>query len=290
MDRLDGFWAVAVLPGSSYCSSIPSRPVQRHAPVLGRTHDPFPHDPRGDGLHRPLDGGRRAGPPDEFRVEAVVGGRTPRPWPPWPAASAPASRPSPIRTGGRRAQGRRWPGGIAAGPGRGRPGGGRPGRRCGAGRHQRDRGPAPHLCGPEAGAADRARQQGEPRLRRAGLHGRCAPDRRRVHAGGFRAQRARSGPGGRARTGRALRHHHGLGRAVPDLERERIAACTPAEAAAHPVWSMGSKINIDSATLMNKGLELIEAHHLFGLEPSVSTWWSTRSPSCTASSSGATAP
>ncbi len=50
-------------------------------------------------------------------------------------------------------------------------------------------------------------------------------------------------------------------------ERERIAACTPAEAAAHPVWSMGSKINIDSATLMNKGLELIEAHHLFALEP-----------------------
>ena len=48
--------------------------------------------------------------------------------------------------------------------------------------------------------------------------------------------------------------------------RERIAAATPAEASAHPVWSMGSKINIDSATLMNKGLELIEAHHLFGLE------------------------
>jgi 1-deoxy-D-xylulose-5-phosphate reductoisomerase len=47
--------------------------------------------------------------------------------------------------------------------------------------------------------------------------------------------------------------------------REKIAAATPAEAAAHPVWSMGSKINIDSASLMNKGLELIEAHHLFGL-------------------------
>jgi 1-deoxy-D-xylulose-5-phosphate reductoisomerase len=47
--------------------------------------------------------------------------------------------------------------------------------------------------------------------------------------------------------------------------RERIAAASPAEASAHPVWSMGSKINIDSATLMNKGLELIEAHHLFGL-------------------------
>jgi 1-deoxy-D-xylulose-5-phosphate reductoisomerase len=48
--------------------------------------------------------------------------------------------------------------------------------------------------------------------------------------------------------------------------RERIAAASPKEASAHPVWSMGNKINIDSATLMNKGLELIEAHHLFGLE------------------------
>lgn len=46
---------------------------------------------------------------------------------------------------------------------------------------------------------------------------------------------------------------------------ERIAAASPAEAAAHPTWSMGAKINIDSASLMNKGLELIEAHHLFGL-------------------------
>jgi 1-deoxy-D-xylulose-5-phosphate reductoisomerase len=49
-------------------------------------------------------------------------------------------------------------------------------------------------------------------------------------------------------------------------DRERIAAASPAQASAHPVWSMGQKINIDSATLMNKGLELIEAHHLFGLE------------------------
>lgn len=47
--------------------------------------------------------------------------------------------------------------------------------------------------------------------------------------------------------------------------RERIAAATPAEAAAHPTWSMGAKIHIDSASLMNKGLELIEAHHLFGI-------------------------
>ncbi|KQT19424.1 1-deoxy-D-xylulose 5-phosphate reductoisomerase [Methylobacterium sp. Leaf399] len=49
--------------------------------------------------------------------------------------------------------------------------------------------------------------------------------------------------------------------------RERIAAASPTEAAAHPTWSMGMKINIDSASLMNKGLELIEAHHLFSIEP-----------------------
>lgn len=39
---------------------------------------------------------------------------------------------------------------------------------------------------------------------------------------------------------------------------------TPAQAVAHPNWSMGAKISVDSATMMNKGLELIEAHHLFG--------------------------
>ncbi|MBV8799385.1 MAG: 1-deoxy-D-xylulose-5-phosphate reductoisomerase [Alphaproteobacteria bacterium] len=47
--------------------------------------------------------------------------------------------------------------------------------------------------------------------------------------------------------------------------RERISRATPKEAVAHPNWSMGAKISVDSATLMNKGLELIEAHHLFGL-------------------------
>ena len=46
---------------------------------------------------------------------------------------------------------------------------------------------------------------------------------------------------------------------------EDLAAVTVAEALAHPTWEMGGKITIDSATLMNKGLELIEAHHLFGV-------------------------
>jgi 1-deoxy-D-xylulose-5-phosphate reductoisomerase len=50
--------------------------------------------------------------------------------------------------------------------------------------------------------------------------------------------------------------------------RDEMAAMSPAEAVAHPNWSMGAKISVDSATLMNKGLELIEAHHLFGLPPS----------------------
>ena len=44
-----------------------------------------------------------------------------------------------------------------------------------------------------------------------------------------------------------------------------MAEMTPAQAVAHPNWSMGAKISVDSATMMNKGLELIEAHHLFGL-------------------------
>ena len=44
---------------------------------------------------------------------------------------------------------------------------------------------------------------------------------------------------------------------------ERIAAATPAQAVAHPNWDMGAKISVDSATMFNKGLELIEAHHLF---------------------------
>ncbi len=48
--------------------------------------------------------------------------------------------------------------------------------------------------------------------------------------------------------------------------REEMAAATPDMARKHPVWSMGAKISIDSATLMNKGLELIEAARLFGLD------------------------
>ena len=48
---------------------------------------------------------------------------------------------------------------------------------------------------------------------------------------------------------------------------EDMRVATPAQAIAHPNWTMGAKISVDSATLMNKGLELIEAHYLFGLPP-----------------------
>ena len=52
-----------------------------------------------------------------------------------------------------------------------------------------------------------------------------------------------------------------------DWPAERIAGVTPEQACAHPVWSMGRKISVDSATLMNKGLEIIEACWLFGTRP-----------------------
>ncbi len=52
-----------------------------------------------------------------------------------------------------------------------------------------------------------------------------------------------------------------------DWSAAAMATATPEQACAHPRWSMGRKISVDSATLMNKGLELIEATVLFGMEP-----------------------
>lgn len=50
-------------------------------------------------------------------------------------------------------------------------------------------------------------------------------------------------------------------------DRQRTKSVTPAQAVCHPNWSMGAKISVDSATMMNKGLEFIEAMHLFAVEP-----------------------
>lgn len=57
------------------------------------------------------------------------------------------------------------------------------------------------------------------------------------------------------------------GGAFRDWPLENLAQATPADALKHPNWSMGPKITVDSATLANKGLELIEAQWLFGLQP-----------------------
>ncbi|MFM9995137.1 MAG: 1-deoxy-D-xylulose-5-phosphate reductoisomerase [Phycisphaerales bacterium] len=58
------------------------------------------------------------------------------------------------------------------------------------------------------------------------------------------------------------------GGALRGVAREEAYHATPERALRHPTWSMGPKVTIDSATLMNKALEVIEAHWLFGLEPS----------------------
>ena len=57
------------------------------------------------------------------------------------------------------------------------------------------------------------------------------------------------------------------GGALRDVPREALAEVTPEQALCHPQWSMGRKITIDSATLVNKGFEVIEAAHLFGVSP-----------------------
>jgi 1-deoxy-D-xylulose-5-phosphate reductoisomerase len=56
------------------------------------------------------------------------------------------------------------------------------------------------------------------------------------------------------------------GGAFRDLPVEKLATVKVADALKHPNWTMGQKITIDSATLMNKGLEVIEAHYLFGMD------------------------
>ena len=58
----------------------------------------------------------------------------------------------------------------------------------------------------------------------------------------------------------------GSGRPVPRLDAGELSKASVKEALQHPVWTMGPKITIDSATLMNKGLEVIEAHYLFDLD------------------------
>jgi 1-deoxy-D-xylulose-5-phosphate reductoisomerase len=59
----------------------------------------------------------------------------------------------------------------------------------------------------------------------------------------------------------------GSGGPLLRVDPVRLATVTPAQACAHPNWKMGRKISVDSATMMNKGLELLEAAHLFRMSP-----------------------
>ena len=81
-----------------------------------------------------------------------------------------------------------------------------------------------------------------------------------------RALRCVPVPRGADRRDRALAGADRLGRAFRGRTRAELAGVTPDEALAHPTWNMGPKITVDSATLANKGLELIEAHFLFDLD------------------------
>ncbi|KDA53323.1 1-deoxy-D-xylulose 5-phosphate reductoisomerase [Thermoanaerobaculum aquaticum] len=81
------------------------------------------------------------------------------------------------------------------------------------------------------------------------------------HNGLFQALRV--GPPGTARR-LILTASGGPFRTTPLAQ---LANVTPEQALAHPTWRMGAKISVDSATMMNKGLEIIEAHHLFGFPP-----------------------
>jgi 1-deoxy-D-xylulose-5-phosphate reductoisomerase len=81
------------------------------------------------------------------------------------------------------------------------------------------------------------------------------------HNGLFQALRV--GPPGTARR-LILTASGGPFRTTPLAQ---LAHVTPEQALAHPTWHMGAKISVDSATMMNKGLEIIEAHHLFGFPP-----------------------
>ena len=132
-------------------------------------------------------------------------------------------------------------------------------------RRRRLRGPPSDALGARAGRHARAREQGEPRrsgrarARRAGAGRRPLLPVDSEHSAVFQCLEGREpesvDPIVLTASGGPFR-----GRA-----RDELADVTRADALAHPTWSMGPKITIDSATLANKGLELIEAHFLFGL-------------------------
>ena len=207
-----------------------------------------------------------AAEPDRFELVALgASGRQPEVLDrPGPQATGPRSWPSPTRRAA--AAGRRGSARVR-GPGRRRRPGqpGRRGRRRGQrrGRLRRAAGHPRHARGrPPPGAG----QQGVADRRRSGRAAGPPHAGGRAGAGRQRALRHPPVPAGqrrhRARVARLVLTASGgpfRGRTADDL-----AEVTVDDALAHPTWSMGPKITVDSSTLMNKGLEVIEAHELFG--------------------------
>ena len=129
------------------------------------------------------------------------------------------------------------------------------------------------------GHRPRARQQGVAGRRRRARDRAGRGDRRADHPRRLRASALHQLIGGEqpgAVTKLVLTASGGPFRGRTRAELETVAV---GDALRHPTWEMGAKITIDSATLMNKGLELIEAHHLFGPRTSRSTSSCTRSRS-----------
>ena len=142
---------------------------------------------------------------------------------------------------------------------------------------------------PRPGGQTRAAgQQGSPGGGRFAIHAGHPRQRRRIAAHRQRAQRHFPVPA-------AWRPAQAPDAPAPGVRRLLLTASggpfrgrdlddlhdvTPAQACAHPNWSMGRKISVDSATMLNKGLEVIEAHWLFAMPADRIGWWSTRRAWC----------
>ena len=149
----------------------------------------------------------------------------------------------------------------------------RPRRRSGRGRRAVGRGRAAGLAGTwaalEAGKTVALANKETLVVGRPARDGLAAKRGARAAAGGQRALGHLPGPRRAPAAGRRPRRAHRQRRPVPRQDARRdLAAVTPEQALRHPTWQMGPKITVDSATLMNKALEVIEARWLFGLAPS----------------------
>jgi 1-deoxy-D-xylulose-5-phosphate reductoisomerase len=150
--------------------------------------------------------------------------------------------------------------------------------RSGGHRHRRLRRPAAHPGGHPGRQGPGPGQQGNPDCRRAGGAAGIGPLRFQAAASRFGALGHLPVPAGhplgRHRPPLHRHPHPGLrriqltasGGAFRDWDAADLVKATVADATSHPNWSMGRKITVDSASLMNKGLEVIEAHYLFGLD------------------------